>query len=568
MFISKFSNFYINFSNFSCKNIIFKDLKSINPIHKNVTFKNLFAKQNFCTKNTTIKNENKKIDQIMLSQNDTYSSDIGFSSYYQKKTKEAAEILKVLNTDIDSLDVENTIKTLLLCGHFKNYQPELLKKLEKKISKLIPNMTEEQFIRTITGYTLLNYRSTSINFVIERYLSRNLFSIKKNNFVTLIKCIGKNYINPIPQNLFILIRVYIEKNFKKFSLSDLCDIFLNIPKIMKIIPTYEDIEMYKKIFFQIFPYYNNLDNIKLVNFYFLIFSDKKKNKILNALFDPLYSEYKYEDKFLEVFTNIDREKEIDNKLTYQIILTHHFANQNLILEKNSMSEKFNKFIFTRILSNLRTFSPDEINCIITILAKNKKNFNLSSDQLNEIFDKFNLLVESESSKMSSDEVILYMQSILIILKEISNKEKNMIPYKNTLLVMQEQLFYKNLSSVGLFQCSSLLELIHHFKNTFKIEEYFHIIDLDTLGDHILRLLSLKTIEEIHIIIDDYYLIMLSLYDIGYSNINFWTEFLKYTKLFETLKETNNMEKNSYLSLKLEKIKILSYELKKKYSNKI
>ena len=31
------------------------------------------------------------------------------------------------------------------------------------------------------------------------------------------------------------------KNFKKFSLSDLCDIFLNIPKIMKIIPTYEDI---------------------------------------------------------------------------------------------------------------------------------------------------------------------------------------------------------------------------------------------------------------------------------------------------------------------------------------
>jgi hypothetical protein len=561
MFTSKFrSNFYLKF--FSSKNF-YKGVKILNLNHNKLNFGNLVIKHNFCTKNT-INNEISKIDEMIPSQNDNSSSEINFSSYYQKKSKEAAELLKVLNSDFENLDVEKTIKTLLLCGHFKNYQPELLKKLEKKISKLIPSMNEEQFIRTMTGYTLLNYRSTSINFVVERYLSRNLLSMKKNNFVTLIKCIGKNYLNPISHNLFILIRGYIEKNINKFSLFDLCDIFLNIPKILKIIPTAEDKEIYKKIFLQILPYNQNLDNTRLVNFYFLIYSDKKKNKILDALFEPLYPEYKYEEKFLEVFSNIDREKEINNKLTYQIILTHHFANENLITEKISLSENFNYFIFRRILENLNSFTPEEINSVITILAENKKNFKLSQDQLNEIFSKFNLLVESELNKMSSDEVILYMQSILIILKEKLKNKEHVDPYKNILLNMQEQLVNKNLSSLGLFQCASLLELVHHFKNIFKIQEYFPKIDLDTLAEHILRLLSMKTTEEVNMIIDDYYLIMLSLYDMRYSNKNFWSEFLKYTKLFNTLRESDNIDKNSYLGVKLEKIKILSDEVKKEY----
>src|SRR5690348_12817755 len=47
-------------------------------------------------------------------------------SLYENKSKEAYELIKVLNTKFDEIDVENLIKTLLLCGHFKNYPREIL----------------------------------------------------------------------------------------------------------------------------------------------------------------------------------------------------------------------------------------------------------------------------------------------------------------------------------------------------------------------------------------------------------------------------------------------------------
>jgi hypothetical protein len=91
--------------------------------------------------------------------------------------------------------------------------------------------------------------------------------------------------------------------------------------------------------------------------------------------------------------------------------------------------------------------------------------------------------------------------------------------------------------------------------------YFEKINLFILTNHILRLISMKTKEDLINLTDDYYLILLSLYDIKYSNIKFWKEFLRYSKLFEGI----GREKNSYLEIKLEKIKILSELVMKEHS---
>jgi hypothetical protein len=442
-------------------------------------------------------------------------------SHFEKKSKEIQDLLKVINTKFDTLDVDNLIKTLLLCAKY-SHPPELLKKLEKRLIKHVTSMKEDQVVNTMLGFNSLNLKSNSILFAFDRILGKDLMSYNKNSFVNIFKCIskyGKNQYITFSQNIQLILRNYIEKNISKFSLSDLCDIFLYYPYILKTIPESKDTEIYSNLLSHILPFIENLDVSRLSRLYFLLYSNKS-DKIVSKLFEDL--RYEYTDSFFNKFSS--SEIKITKEVIYQIILTHHFSNE--IFKSKNAEEKFKDFIIQHTLQLLSQFTPEEINSIMTIFIQNKNTFRLTDENLSSILDEFVKLTHCDSENMNVDELILYMQTILICLQ--NNYDADHV--ENCLFELEEKAM-KKISYYDTFQTSSLLELMHHFKNHISLDKYFKKINLDSLTTNLIKVLTLKTQDDVLKIFDDYYLIYLFLFDLKYDNKMFWKEFTNFSKLF-------------------------------------
>ena len=90
----------------------------------------------------------------------------------------------------------------------------------------------------------------------------------------------------------------------------------------------DDKILMKKLFDQIFPHYRKLDIQHLINFYFILYS--QKNAEISELYKSLYSDGADEIKNqIEGFFNLFNEgkNEINSKLTYLIVITNHFVDK-------------------------------------------------------------------------------------------------------------------------------------------------------------------------------------------------------------------------------------------------
>jgi hypothetical protein len=430
------------------------------------------------------------------------------SQYENNKTK-AEDIIKIYTTRLDNdLTTDEVIKLLLLLAQFKIIpQNNLIVKIDKKLCKNITSMNEEQVSTIIYGFSTLKYKSSGLNFLIEKVMIKSLPSYSKTNFIKILKCLNKwGYLS---KGMQISIRSYIQKNLNKFDFNELCDCFIYYPKNKNsfIKPNDEDKDMVNIIFQQIKPNLLQTDLDRLMNIYLLIYSTINKDLYGNINCD-------YDENMIDFF--IQKEADILAKHVHMLIITHHFAKENINIKKSS---QFLNVIYTKVMQCLNQFPPEEINTIIAIINSNKKQFPFDSEILFEINKSFADLCSKEHKDMSIDEIILYIQSLAMIIQ--NNSKIEVVHYNNALDILQGEVNRK-INDFTITQFSNLLDLIHHFK-----EQLFTKFELDNITHILLKNLSHQTEKEFDLIFEDCYLIFLFLFDLKYRNSIFWSEYLKY-----------------------------------------
>lgn len=467
-----------------------------------------------------------------------HNNPISDNNTFKIRSDKASEILKVSNTQFDNIGIDDTIRLLLLSGHFKSHPKELIPKIEKRLSKQLNSFSEFQLTKIIYGFALLKYITPTLHFNMERVLIKQIQSFDPKNFNTIFKSLAK--LENASASLYQLIRNYINQKISKFKLYQMCDIFINYTKVIKIYND-EDKILIKKLFNQIEPHYEKLEINQLVNFYFILYSSK--NEYVNELYKLVDYDRKYEIEFIK------RSKEINSKLVYMIILTYHFKKDDGI----SINNDFKTFLMSKIDECLNIFTPDEINTIITILTNKNNKFDFEKDYLiNSVYLKFSKIALLEIESMNIDELILYIQSLVLIINYIEERNDSAEEILQTLKSFEEYLMNNKINSMNLFNISSLLELINHFKK----ENLFKSIDLDNLTKRILNILLFETIDSLYLIFDDYYLIALFLFELKYSNKEFWKAYLNYLTLFNTntlLQDGNKPLMNHNIQNKINKL---------------
>jgi hypothetical protein len=496
-----------------------------------------------CSDLTTSFEKSKNLMETSLSEKNSYS---------QKKFNQVAELFKVANSKFDYIDLEFFINLLTLCSQYKNYPEDLLPKIEKKLCHTLARMNEEQIAKCMKSIFKLEFKTASIKFAIERALTKNLMTFQTKNFVQIIKSSSQCLNFKFSSSLNNLIKNYIDKNLNKFTIEEACDIVLVYPKMVYKIPSPEEISLYHKAFNQIYSHYQKLDLNRIVKLFNLLYCEKTIGTPLEFFYKDI--EIHSDENFWNIFYL--KENEIDNMMIYSLILTLHFPN-NILKKSNQQNwkEKLD-FLNKSILSNIKMFTPNEINSIITIISKNKI-FSKNQESFEKIIQEFLDVTKSDYNLMALNELIQYMQSYLILVEEkLIHNELIISNIKNILSILQQD-FMKKVSSIDLLQAASIFELIHHFKSRVNISEYFNEINIDIIAEKINILLSLSLKEDLSVIFDDYYIIFLFLSDMNYKNKDFWIEFIKYKKVFEQDENFIKLkEQNNYISLKLAKLQIM------------
>ena len=468
-----------------------------------------------------------------------------------KDFEKAKDFFNHINIKFHTVNIEDAIKILLICTDFNCYPPELIPKLEKSLTKVILNMNELQLTKTIYGFSILKYHTPNLSFFYERALSKHIISFSTQNFNTIFKSLTR--LGYSSKNLLSLIRNYINMNLNKLSLQESCDIFCNYNKLIKIAEEDDKILM-KKLFDQIFPHYIKLNMPHLIHFYFILYS--QKNTEISELYKNIYTDRADEIKnqvegFFKLFN--EGKNEINSMLIYLIIITNHFSDKTyenllkVILSKNI------HLVFELFIKNLNLFSPFEINTIITIFINNKEIFNFKDSDRHEIYQKFIQTCSTDLADMNNDEVVLYLQSLLIISKEDANSTQDSLKGFNEVLKnFNEDILTRRINSFTIQQFSSLIQIIHYFKiKEFQyqnIQAYENCMDL--IAEKIINCLETQTTNQLRNIFDDYYLIARYLFDLKYQKKIFWEKYFKYLELFEAVEKESKNEYN------LNKIKVI------------
>lgn len=506
---------------------------SVKRLNYNFYYFSNATKFYFCEKNKlTLEDEQKNVN---FKQNNILE---------ENKTK-AAEILKVVNAHFEEhSSINDSIKFLLVAANYKKFPEELIPKIEKFLLNNLKSLDEGQLTKVIYAFTILNYNSNKLYLFIERSLINKINSFSPHNMVHVFKSYAKNKnVTPTLEKYF---RTYISKNMSKFKIGEMCDVFLNYPRLIQKADK-EIQEIMKTIYDQISIHIEKLDITRLVNIYFLLYSNNSNSNNFLELINVQYTE-----NFINYFHNL--ENLITPKLIYTIIITHHFAKENLINFKNENTKNlFKDLILKKIYDNISLFTPIEINSVITILNMSKKNFFELNDtfyhkELEKINLKFFDITERDVKDMTIDEMLLYTQTILTLKNFDINLKKNL----NEILITLQNEILNKVPNLTLFSAVSLLDLIHHFGN-----KDLPKLNLETITEKILENLKSYTSQDLTKIFNDYYLITLLLADLKYLNKNFWQEYVKYFNLFSygVEKIDDEVEKEN-CKLKLEKIKYL------------
>jgi hypothetical protein len=414
---------------------------------------------------------------------------------FELNLSKAQEVLKVANITILNQPVLNTIEILFMCSIYKNYDPQLIPKIETKLSMSLRDLDERNLSKVLHSFSVINYNTKNLNFLIERTLVNRLDNITIPIFVKILKSLSMHKTFVISTGLLNVIKSYIDKNILKMNVDQLASVFIEYSNIPN-----SNSEMLKKLYYEIEKDYDKLNSNILAYLYFII-----NGGIRNKGFEEIVTKPEY----IDIIVANDSP---NPKLIYLLVLANHFNKNNkldIYLEKN-------------ILELCDKFTPEELNSII--LIRNSKEYKVN-EELNR---KFVEIALKESGDMSLDELILYLQSIL------SLPEKNI----EAINIFEEIIYKTKFSSVKIYQIVSLLDLIRHFG-----AEYFKIIKLEILADIIMKEMMLSTTSDLTTnLLSDYYIIAIILFDLKYRNKEFWQQYLGYSCFIKEPKLAEKMNK--------------------------
>jgi hypothetical protein len=416
-------------------------------------------------------------------------------SLFEKNLEKAQEVLKLANINILNQSTMNTIEILFMCSIYKNYDPELLRKIENKLSRTIRDLDEKNLSKVIHSFSVINYNTNNLNFLIERTLVNRMEKITLPIFIKIIKSLSMHKTIVISTGLLNVIKLYIQNNIDKMNIEQMASIFIDYAKIPN-----SDKTLIKSLYDGIENEYDKLNPNMLAYIYFII---------NGGIRDKGFEEIVSKPEFVDVIIRHDK---YNPKMIYLLVLANHY-NRNAKLD--SFLEKYT-------LEFLDKFTPEEINSII--LIRNSKEYKVN----NELNNKFVEIALRDMNDMSLDELILYLQSLL----SLPNKDTKAI---NTL----EEIIYKSkFSSIQIYQMVSILDLFRHYgiKN-------FKLINLDIIAEVIIKEMKIKTTSDLSTtLLSDYYIIAVILFDLKYRNPDFWKQYLAYSNFLKDSHHLENIKK--------------------------